>query len=752
MRNRSSFIFRQLILLPVFVLTLLASGTLNAAVSFNVTPGTMDAASLAPVTLQISGVAAGSTVLISKYVDYNGNGSIGANETMIQSFLVTDNHAVVFGGVTNTAVPGDSNPASGSINVVLNAANNGLTPYFSGKFIYKLSSPGGAFTAITKTFTVNNTTNTAYGSITGHVSNNGTTISNAAIIVLTAPDGGGYTSVGGGFANSSGNFTVKVPPGRYAVGAFLSNYVANIDAATLVTVTAGQSVTDNLTLTKANQSISGKVYDTNSNAGLAGFALFCQSTNGYAALGFTSPSGTFSVPVNNGSWRISSNERELGMRGYLSTQHSARVNATGGGGSVNIAVLKADAMIFGRILDNSGNPVAGVDLYSSDDAGDYEAEALTDVNGYYYIGASSADSWSASIGSPQSPAVNYVYTTDYSRTNISSGGSLEEDFSAIAAPYTISGYVDDATNGAIAGVDVSASASINGITYQSAYFETGSSGHYSINVANNATWTVQPANYSGDNGGLDGLGYNSVDGENVVIQNQNGQANFLVPPLGLQELDGYVMDSNGNPVVGVNVDANSPGYTNLIAVTDNNGYYEFYMGNGSWNVNVDCTDLSSKGYTNCPAEQDNIPVGGFGGNASGIDFVVQVPALSQYAPFFGGQVSLGSGWYFLQAAGSNPFGIYNLNSYPYVFHEDMGFEYFMDAGNSSHGAYFYDFTDGTFFYTDPTLFPNLYVFTANSWVYYDPVQNSTYQYTSGPRWFYNYTSGNWVTNMTYSSQ
>src|SRR5579884_1556834 len=655
MQDHHSF-FRRFFFLPVIAMSLFAGGTLKAAVSFTVTPSTVDAASLAPVTLQITGLSAGAAVQIQKYVDFNGNGVIDASEPMIQSFVVTDNHALSFGGVTDTAVPGDSNLASGAITVALNAANNGLTPYISGKFIYKVSSLSGtSFTPITKSFTVNNTANAGYGTVTGHVSYNGATVSNAFVIVFSPPGGNnGYSSVGGGTAGPGGNFTVKVPPGKYVVGAFASNYLAHAGAAPIITVTAGQTITNNPLLVKANQNLTGKVYDTNSGAGFAGFAVFCQSTNGYAALGFTASSGAFTVPVNSGYWKISANERALGMRGYLSPQNSKKVVLTGSGATVNIAVPKADAMIFGRILDNNGNPVAGVDMYANDDQGNYETEGLTDVNGYYYLGASSSSgNWNVGINSPQAAQIQYDYTGGYNSTNLSSGSSAEEDFGAVAAPYTITGYLDDSTNGtmvAIEGVDVSAYAVINGTNYQTASCETDANGHYSINVAGNTTWTVQVADVYGDNGGLIGLGYSSVDSQNVNIASSNGVANFVVPPDGYQELDGNVMDANGNPIAGVEVDGIATNYPNVSATTDANGYYELFVGNGTWDVSVNCTDLASLGYTNCPSDQQ---VGVGFGNAGGIDFVVQGVLSTAPAPFFTGQVALSGGWYYLGGRGGD---------------------------------------------------------------------------------------------------
>ncbi|HZV34037.1 MAG TPA: hypothetical protein VFB72_05625 [Verrucomicrobiae bacterium] len=111
------------------------------------------------------------------------------------------------------------------------------------------------------------------------------------------------------------------------------------------------------------------------------------------------------------------------------------------------------------------------------------------------------------------------------------------------------------------------------------------------------------------------------------------------------------------------------------------------------------------------------------------------------APFFTGEASLGNQWFYL--SGSNHvFGYFSLQYFPYVYHADMGWEYFIDANNAQHGGYFYDFTDNAFFYTDPGMFPYLYDFNANAWVYYAAGSQAGH-YTSSPRWFYNFSTQSW---------
>jgi len=113
--------------------------------------------------------------------------------------------------------------------------------------------------------------------------------------------------------------------------------------------------------------------------------------------------------------------------------------------------------------------------------------------------------------------------------------------------------------------------------------------------------------------------------------------------------------------------------------------------------------------------------------------------------FFSGETALGGGGYYLQFANGTPFGYYSYLTDPnYIYHLDMGFEYLFDANDVNHAIYFYDFASSSFFYTSPTLFPDLYDFSLNAWLYYLPDANNPGRYSQNPRWFYNFATGQWI--------
>lgn len=114
--------------------------------------------------------------------------------------------------------------------------------------------------------------------------------------------------------------------------------------------------------------------------------------------------------------------------------------------------------------------------------------------------------------------------------------------------------------------------------------------------------------------------------------------------------------------------------------------------------------------------------------------------------FFNGRVDLTSDVSYLGFAGGNAFGYYSAGYFPYLYHFDLGFEYFVPANDSAHGAFLFDFKSGnTWFYTSPAIFPYLYDFTLGSFLYYFPDPSRPGRYLSDPRLFFNFATGQVIT-------
>ena len=111
-----------------------------------------------------------------------------------------------------------------------------------------------------------------------------------------------------------------------------------------------------------------------------------------------------------------------------------------------------------------------------------------------------------------------------------------------------------------------------------------------------------------------------------------------------------------------------------------------------------------------------------------------------HPPFFNGEVSVGNGVYYLVFPNGNVFGYYSYSaSGNYIYHFDMGWEYYQDANDANHGIYMYDFPSDHWLYTSPQYpFPYLYDFSYNATLYYYPDTSRPGHYTTNPRYFYNF--------------
>ena len=133
--------------------------------------------------------------------------------------------------------------------------------------------------------------------------------------------------------------------------------------------------------------------------------------------------------------------------------------------------------------------------------------------------------------------------------------------------------------------------------------------------------------------------------------------------------------------------------------------------------------------------------------ASNLVDVQSITRLPSHPAFFDGEASVGNAVNYLAFSKGNFFGYYSyLSDADYLYHFDLGYEYVFDAKDGHDGVYFYDFASDTFFYTSPVFpFPYLYDFTLNTVLYYYPDPSAAGHFTSDPRYFYNFATGQIIT-------
>ncbi|HKI68047.1 MAG TPA: hypothetical protein VKA67_00545, partial [Verrucomicrobiae bacterium] len=347
--------------------------------AFTVTPSAVSNTYQGPITLQVTGLTGGGPVVVQKFLDLNANGTVDATDMLVQQFTLTDGQAgMVIGGVTNFNVPGDSDTIAGQITAKLRFPNGDFVQSIVGKYLIKVS---GNFTPpLTNDFTI---TNFPYAqSLTGSVvsNNTSTTISDAVVILFPAPRGGNHgpgNPVAAAAADNSGNYHIQVPPGAYVPLAFSPNSVADYPTSPQLTLSGGQAIATNLTLSAATAAISGQVVDlSNPGIGLPGIFLPVVSQSGLIAVAFSDTNGNFYAGVEPGTWSLEGEPPGLILHGYVGYQSGTNVSA---GSNVTGAFPRATAQFYGRVTDILGNPLTAIDIYANDNNGQFQSDGYSDT-------------------------------------------------------------------------------------------------------------------------------------------------------------------------------------------------------------------------------------------------------------------------------------------------------------------------------------------------------------------------------------
>lgn len=566
----------------------------RAAVGFTVTPSAVSNTYGGTISLQVTGLNTGDSVVVQKYLDINSNGVLDANDLFVQQFQLKDGQGPpVIGTITNFSVPGDLNSTNGSITTQLYLMSQSPEQLIVGQYFYKLSNPVGNVPLATNLFTVTNFP-FAHG-FSGSVVSNGTATTVPFAQVFLLATGKGFHPLAQTVANASGNYSVLAPPGTYKLMAIRgTNFTTDMNNAPVVTLSS-VNIATNINLLPATQNISGQFVDaTNSSVGLPGVLMAAQNTNrsvwGFAV---TDSNGNFAVPVNStAQWTIGVEQLGFTVLGYVGSNNNT--NANGGATGLIVAYQKANALIYGSVLDAGSNALPGIRIQGqngNNGSGPYQSTATVDPNGNYVMGVV-ATNWGPSIDLGNSPLQygNYVfsggpswtYNNGGSGTNIVAGATVQANFTALLATNQLTGNVKyNGTN--LIGVGVNANTTTNGIYFDS-QVDTDTNGNYSLNVGT-GIWSVN-LNCNGGSDSLQsivgggaqcppGTSLNITNGINVVNFNLQSYTNFL---------NGKVVDDIGNPVANMNVFAttNSSSQGTFQATTDSGGNFQMGIVGGNY--------------------------------------------------------------------------------------------------------------------------------------------------------------------------
>ena len=352
--------------------------------SLKIDPSTVTTEEIDQITLSISGVPVGETVLIEKYIDSNRNGEVDADDFLVQSFALTDGKASSIGGVRNKNVPGDQDgEANGRIQATLENLSKEELNRLAAQHVYRMSSDSGAFESATAVF---NVTEPVYSQrVIGQVTSGGLAVPNAIVLVFVALEEGIDTRAFV-ISDQDGNFSANIPEGEYSIDALKRGYVTDFSSSPSVQIPEGGTATQNLTLIAADRNITGQFIDDTTGTGIGTVQIFAGSDNGLVTLVFADRNGNFDIPVVSGEWEMDIERDSAALQGYVLSPGLGGINTSAGDVSgITIRWRKVDALIHGRLQTGDGQPLAGLEITSDIDQ-DYEAATVTDRNGEFVLG------------------------------------------------------------------------------------------------------------------------------------------------------------------------------------------------------------------------------------------------------------------------------------------------------------------------------------------------------------------------------
>ena len=368
-------------LLALFALAGLPTALRAQTPTLTISPAIVTNDYVGPIHVTISNLAAGQKILLEKYIDLNGNGTIDSQELTPRRFAFVDGSLPLIGGQRNYNIPGDEDGlANGQIHAVLNYPGlNATVDRIAGPYLFRLADTNGVGLA-TNAFTVLQK-NLSQG-VTGTVySASGVPLPNAVVVLIAQNSDNGS----GVISDAGGHFSVHSAPGNWMVFTIKNGYLANLGSAGAA-VASNLWTTINLTNPATACTLAGKVTDSGSGTGLSGILVQAGSPDGFMTIGFTDGNGNYALGVTTNQWKIKIDSDTLAQAAYVKVGNGITTNTYGGSVSnLDLAFPKATALIYGQVLDNHTNPVAGLSPESEDSSYIYEIRGLSISNGYYSI-------------------------------------------------------------------------------------------------------------------------------------------------------------------------------------------------------------------------------------------------------------------------------------------------------------------------------------------------------------------------------
>ncbi len=337
------------------------------------------------IRVRVTGLPAGATARVAVWANFDGNDSIGVEESLLACFDVVDGQDYKIGGVRNTNRPWDRDGLrDGNLEIELAQGLSNWLNRITGDFIVEVWDPAGKFRATHRyQIALEEAGQEIHGTLRDDA---GGPVPRAAVILENMDSIETVVVI----TDGSGNWRAPLPPGDYAVGyePTWGPYYARPKAGQgVVSLSPGESVRFDGVAVRVTDPrvVQGRLVDTQGRP-LRG-TLFClrAENNLYKVQSFTGKEGEFRVVVGAGRWLFEPGDGWLPMQGLVGLAKSRALPGawvdTRTGSLLNLTVpcaTPANSMVYGQVRGEDDRSLAGARVYlgwQSGYLGDFEVDS-----------------------------------------------------------------------------------------------------------------------------------------------------------------------------------------------------------------------------------------------------------------------------------------------------------------------------------------------------------------------------------------
>ena len=573
-------IFRRplaLSMLPLLAALVPLFGKVRAPDSLVLSPSTIANDYIGALDLNITGLdSAGQTVVVEEFLDGDNSSTINAGDVLLRKFNVTDGQVTSIAGVRNLNIPGDEDlVANSQIQTRLFYSASDITGRVDGLHIFRVSPSGAGFAPFTTNFSVTQRDYAGSG-ISGSVVAGGPQ-PGAFVVVQTAGGDGDLFAIT--TAGAGGNYSIKTPPGQYQIIAAKNGFVFNTSTSPVITVPAGSFATGQTeTLVASQRTISGRLRDASTLAGLPGVAMQGESQTGFVSVALTDGSGDYVMDATTEAWKIGPAEVAVAGFGCLSLKitESGAVTVTG----FNLDMPHANSLIYGSVRTPVNVPVPFVAIRGETNGSpNYKSEGVTDAAGNYAMGVT-IGSWRVNV----EPTPGFLFQQQLTTVVNANGSAVLQNLLAYPVTAHLRGQIHDNNNAVVGNVKIYA-ADLAGVIGDS-IATADANGMFDLPVFGGGGVTTRrwfiglqfsdesPTNYvptSPEFDVQDGVDINNI--------------NYLVHVV-TAHLFGQVQDENNAPIGNIGIFGSGNGIFNAGANVDGGGNFDLPLFGGNWTLGL----------------------------------------------------------------------------------------------------------------------------------------------------------------------